>query len=306
MSFSVLIQQTALVFLMMGLGFYAYKRGIVTTEGSRMLSNLVTGVILPLSIVSSAGVEAGGDTLVMVLQGLALLLACYVLCIVLCNGIARAAHMSAGVRAVFVTASVFPNSIFIGLPFCVALFGQESAVFAAAAVLAYNVLFFTYGVALFHPGERFQWKSLVTPVNLATLISLVLLATGWKLPAPVQELCSTVGAASTPLALMIVGVMVAENDLREIFSRPLLYGITLLRNVAFPLGLLAAMTALRLDKTMAMCILILASTASGSMAAVVARQTDTEPQLAGQAVVQDTLFLAVTLPPLLLLADKLL
>lgn len=306
MSFTVLIQQTALVFLMMALGFYAYKRRIVTTEGSRMLSNLVTGVILPLNIVASAGVEAGGDTLRQVLEGLAILFVCYVAGIVICNLIARAAHMTPGVRAVFVSTAVFPNSVFIGLPFCVALFGQECAVYAAAAVLAYNVLFFTYGVALFHPGEKFNWKSLVTPVNIGTLVSVVLLATGWQLPALAQDLCSTVGAASTPLALMIVGIMVAENDLKEIFSRPMLYFITAMRNVLFPLALLAALALLRPDKTMAMCILIMASTASGSMAAVIARQTDTEPQLAGQAVVQDTLFLAVTLPPLLLLADKIL
>ncbi|MGN0974897.1 MAG: AEC family transporter [Gemmiger sp.] len=303
MSFSVLIQQTSLVFLMMALGFAAHKCGVLTTEGSRMLSNLVATFILPLNILSSAGVNAEGDLLRQVLQGMALLLVCYFAEILLCNGIARAAHLTRGKRAVLVNVAVFPNSIFIGLPFCVALFGEWSTIYAASAIVSYNVLFFTYGVSLFRQNETFRLKSLLTPVNLATAGSILLLATGWHMPALIQDLCKTVGSTSTPLALMIVGVMVAENDLREIFRKKFLYGITLLRNVIFPLILLLALAVLRFEKTMATCILILGSTASGTMAAVIARQTDTEPQLAGQAVVQTTLFLAVTLPPLLMLAN---
>ena len=45
---------------------------------------------------------------------------------------------------------------------------------------------------------------------------LVLLATGWRLPAPVQQCCSAVGGCTTPLALMIVGVLLADSDIRAL------------------------------------------------------------------------------------------
>ena len=87
--------------------------------------------------------------------------------------------------------AAMPNCGFIGLPLCSALLGTaRGTVFAGMAMASYNVWFLTYVVCLFRPGEKIRLKTFITPTNIATVAMLVLLATGWRLPAPVQQFCS--------------------------------------------------------------------------------------------------------------------
>lgn len=81
--------------------------------------------------------------------------------------------------------------------------------------------------------------------------------------------------------------------------------ITALRCVVFPLGFLAALYFLPLDRTLCMAILILASCPAGSLTAVLAKQYDTEG-LASQAVAHSTLSILISVPLVLSLGSTLL
>ena len=118
------------------------------------------------------------------------------------------------------------------------------------AMASYNVWFFTYVVCLFRPGEKIRLKTFITPTNIATVAMLVLLATGWRLPAPVQQFCSTVGGCTTPLALMIVGVLLADSDIRALLHTGFLYRVTLLRGILFPLLFMLLLWLLPLDNVL--------------------------------------------------------
>lgn len=115
---------------------------------------------------------------------------------------------------------------------------------------SYNVWFFTYVVCLFRPGEKIRLKTFITPTNIATVAMLVLLATGWRLPAPVQQFCSAVGGCTTPLALMIVGVLLADSDIRALLHTGFLYRVTLLRGILFPLLFMLLLWLLPLDNVL--------------------------------------------------------
>ena len=82
--------------------------------------------------------------------------------------------------------------------------------------------------------------------------------------------------------------------------------ITALRCVVFPLGFLAALYFLPLDRTLCMAILILASCPAGSLTAVLAKQYDTEGELASQAVAHSTLSILISVPLVLSLGSTLL
>ena len=130
---------------------------------------------------------------------------------------------------------------------------------------------------------------------------LVLLATGWHLPAPVQQFCSAVGGCTTPLALMIVGVLLADSDIRALLHTGFLYRVTLLRGILFPLLFMLLLWLLPLDNVLRTGLSIIACCPAGSLAAVLARQTGTEATLASQAVAHSTVCMLVTVPAMLLL-----
>lgn len=306
MSIWVLLEQVLIIFLDIAVGFGAAKIGIIDSRGSGMLSNLVMMVTLPCTLLASANIDAAPGTVGHMLLGFALLLILYIVCTVLCLLVARGLHLTAGQRAVFVAVAVLPNSAFIGIPLATAILGAGTgAVYAASGILAYNLFFFTYVTHLFDPDSRFSIRSLITPTNVTTVIMALMLLTGLRLPASLNSFVTAMGNCTTPLALMIVGVMLAGSDLRALVRNRFLYLVTLLRCVLFPLAFIGALYLLPVDRTMAMGIAILAACPAGSLGAVLARQRNVEPELASQAVAHSTLFILITIPVLLSLAGGL-
>ena len=84
-----------------------------------------------------------------------------------------------------------------------ALLGSEAgALYGAAGIMAYNILFFTYVQHLFDPEAKVSIKAFLTPTNITTAIMVVMLVTGLRLPAILESFCKAVGNTTTPLALM--------------------------------------------------------------------------------------------------------
>lgn len=306
MPISVLLQQIVIIFLEIGTGVVAAKCKVLSSESSKVLSNLVMSVTLPCTLLASTNISGGGEMVRLMLMGFALLFTFYLVCTGLCLSLSRGLHLSKGKKAVLIGTGVLPNSAFIGIPLCTALLGDAwGTVYGAAGIMAYNILFFTYVTRLFQPEQKLNLRSFITPTNVTTLLMVVMLLLGIRFPAPVQSFVSAVGSCTTPLALMIVGVMLAGSQLGELAKKPFLFLITGLRCILFPLLLLLVLWLLPLDRTMCMGIIILASCPAGSLAAVLARQYDLEGELASQAVAQSTLFIVISIPALLTLAGTL-
>ena len=303
MAFGVLMGQIAVIFLEVMLGYAGARRGVITDRDSRFLSDFIMKLLLPCTMLAGAAIDDEPEIVLQAGVLFVLLLALFIATTGICRLVRRD---TPGEAAVLVGTAAMPNCGFIGLPLCAALLGSaRGTVFATVAMAAYNVWFFTYVVTLFRPGEKLHWKTFVTPANIATVAMLVLLATGWRLPGPVQTFCSTVGGCTTPMALMIVGVMLAGSDLRALLRKGFLYRVTVLRGVVFPLLFLLVLRLLPLDNVLRTGLMVIASCPAGSLAAVVAKQSGTEPALASQAVAHSTICMLVTVPVMLLLTGQL-
>lgn len=307
MSIAILLQQILIIFLEIGTGAAVTKLGIMDDRNSKFLSNLVMSVTLPCTLLASASIDGGREAVAGMLKGYVVLEIFYILTIGICLMLSRAMHLTRGQKAVLVGAAVMPNSAFIGIPLISALLGSEAgALYGAAGIMAYNILFFTYVQHLFDPEAKVSIKAFLTPTNITTAIMVVMLVTGLRLPAILESFCKAVGNTTTPLALMIAGGMLARSDLKKLVTNPMVWLITALRCVVFPLGFLAALYFLPLDRTLCMAILILASCPAGSLTAVLAKQYDTEGELASQAVAHSTLSILISVPLVLSLGSTLL
>ena len=307
MSVAILLQQILIIFLEIGTGIVITKIGIMDDKSSKFLSNLVMTVTLPCTLLASAGIDGGREAVAGMLKGYVVLEIFYIVCICLCLLLSRAMHLTRGQKAVLVGAAVMPNSAFIGIPLITALLGSEAgALYGAAGIMAYNILFFTYVQHLFDPEAKVSLKAVLTPANITTAIMVVMLVSGLRLPGILESFCKAMGNTTTPLALIIAGGMLARSDLKKLVANPLVWLITGLRCLVFPLGFLAVLCLLPLDPTLRMAVLILASCPAGSLTAVLAKQYDTEGELASQAVAHSTLCILISVPLVLSLGSTLL
>lgn len=301
------MQQILIIFLEIGTGIVITKIGIMDDKNSKFLSNLVMAVTLPCTLLASAGIDGGREAVAGMLKGYVVLEIFYIVCICLCLLLSRAMHLTRGQKAVLVGAAVMPNSAFIGIPLITALLGSEAgALYGAAGIMAYNILFFTYVQHLFDPEAKVSLKAFLTPTNITTAIMVVMLVSGLRLPGILESFCKAMGNTTTPLALIIAGGMLARSDLKKLVANPLVWLITGLRCLVFPLGFLAVLCLLPLDPTLRMAVLILASCPAGSLTAVLAKQYDTEGELASQAVAHSTLCILISVPLVLSLGSTLL
>ena len=306
MSVAILLQQILIIFLEIGTGIVITKIGIMDDKNSKFLSNLVMTVTLPCTLLASAGIDGGREAVAGMLKGYVVLEIFYIVCICLCLLLSRAMHLTRGQKAVLVGAAVMPNSAFIGIPLITALLGSEAgALYGAAGIMAYNILFFTYVQHLFDPEAKVSLKAFLTPTNITTAIMVVMLVSGLRLPGILESFCKAMGNTTTPLALIIAGGMLARSDLKKLVANPLVWLITGLRCLVFPLGFLAVLCLLPLDPTLRMAVLILASCPAGSLTAVLAKQYDTEGELASQAVAHSTLCILISVPLVLSLGSTL-
>lgn len=305
MSMTVILGQVLVLFLQMGAGWAAARTGLLPPAGGKLLSGLIMGVTLPCAMLASADLEEGGQGAAALLPACLLLGLLYLVCTLLTLLLARG--LAPGRRAVLVTLAVLPNSTFVGIPLVSALLGAGAGgIYGAAGMVAYNLFFFGWMERLFDPGARFTPRRLLTPANLATLAMVGMLAAGWHFSGPLQRALADIGACTTPLALMLVGLALARVQPRALLTSPFLYLITALRGLVFPLGFAALLWAAGLRGELPMGVVILAACPSGSLGAVLAEQKGVEPLLAGQAVAHSTLFSLLTLPLTLLIAGNLL
>lgn len=306
MSFAILIQQILIIFLEIGTGYGATKLGILDEKNSKFLSNLVMFIFIPCTLLASSSIDGGREAVVNMLEAFVLLEILYLATAIVCMLLSNPLGLTHGQKAVLIGTAVMPNSAFVGIPLISALLGSDpGSIYGASSIMAYNIFFFTYVVQMFSPGQKFNIKSLITPANITTVAMVVMLLTDLRLPKLLQSYVTAMGNCTTPLALMIVGAMLARSSLRELIAKPFLWLTTTLRCLVFPLAFMAVLYFLPLSTTLRMSVLIFAACPAGSMAAVLAEQKGVEGELASQAVAHSTMFIIFSVPLVLSIGSRL-
>lgn len=306
MAFNVMMPQICVIFLEILLGAAGAKLGIIRDSESKFLSRLTTTFLLPCTILSSASIEGGREIVGQMFLCIGISLCLFIASTGACLVLAKQCKFSRGRTAVLVGTAAHPNCGFIGIPLATALMGEKlGLLYATAAVAAFNLWFFTCVSGMFRTERKMELRSLLTPVNGATAVLILCFLFGIRLTGPLQTFFASVGGCTTPVALMIVGVMLADSDLKSMLVKPFLYLVTCLRGLVFPLVFMLVMRLVGADPTLSLGMGILASCPSSNMAAVVAKQNGVEESLCGQAVAHSTLFMLITLPVMLAAASAL-
>lgn len=304
-SMNIVFTQILVILLYVLVGFAAGKAGLINPDQRKYLTRLCTNLILPFTILSAAnqsvtpGELAGLGLAALMALGLFGLTTFTALRVLSARGTPRAA------RVTIASLITYPNCTFLGLPLCRALFGEMAILYNAVAMVAFNVLFFTWQSSLF-TGERFRPRNLATPATLATALLVLLLALGLRFPDPVQTVVTNTGAMISPLSLIIIGVMMSENPIAAILREKRAYWIALLRNLAIPLVAALVLRLTPFDASGKLCLLVYLACPCATMTSIYAIQSDMEPELAARSVLLSTLLFAATLPAIVFLGTALL
>ena len=129
-----------------------------------------------------------------------------------------------GRRGIFINAFVNANTIFIGMPLNIELFGEQSLPYYLMYYITNTVSIWTLG-AFFVSNDTLDidnkkkgvnWKKIFSPPLIGFIVALLLLAFNIKMPKMINSTMQYIGNIVTPLSLMYIGIVLADARLRNI------------------------------------------------------------------------------------------
>lgn len=293
----IVLRQSIIMFVYMAIGGLLFQKGLITKEGSKSLANLLLYAVLPCVVVKSFCVartpERVSGLLVSFLAALGILLLAMAV-----------SHLLFKKNPIDDFGAAFSNAGFMGFPLVAAVQGSEAIFYAAGFVALLNALQWTYGQSLISgdPSYRSPKAILKNPLVLSLLLGILIFYFEIPMPAIASDLLAALSALNAPLAMVILGVYLAQTDPKTLFNDLHLYVVAAARLVLIPL-LTARMLKLLPAQyaAIATTLVIVAAAPIGSNVAVYAQKLGKDYAYAVRGVCLSTLLSAITMPLLMLL-----
>lgn len=284
------------LFLIVGAGYFARKRGMIDGQFNRGLVGLLLNITLPLLIIVSFNFKFQPETLNFSVQIFFASILIHVSLFFLSRYFFW--HTKSSVRRVLRFSSVFSNCAFMGYPILHVVYGKVGVFYGSIFSAPFNIGVWTLGVLIFEDEyDRKTWiKALLNPGVLAVFVGIILVYFSIDLPYPLQRSFELLGSSTTPLAMVLVGSMLAEIHLKEILSGFTVYYISALRLIAIPATTFAIFYLAGLRGTPLGVITISVAMPIAASTAAFAERYGCEKNLASRCVFVSTLISIITIP----------
>ena len=295
----LLMQQIAVLFLIMGLGFLIVKLGIVKTEDSRVLSMVTIYLVLPCVTIHAFQIEYSTKIRNGFLLAVAVAILIHVVLFVVCGILRKLLKMD----EVETASLIYSNAGNLILPLVTSILGEEWVIYASAFLSVQMILMWTHGQSLMEAKAGINWKKILCNINLiAIILGIVLFFTQIRLPVIFGNTMSQISATLGPVCMIMLGMTMTEVKWKDIFSHSRIYLITILKMVVTPLIVLLLLKYLPLaslvkdGKTILLISLMAVITPSATTIVQLAQLYDREPVYASTINVMTTLVSIVTMP----------
>lgn len=298
----LLLEQMVVLFILMGIGFFCYKKQIITDEVSRKLSAIVVNIANPALILTGCMGEEKmkGEELALTCI---IMLAMYGALLVLAELLPRLLRIEKKSRGTYKAMTVFSNIGFMGFPVIAALYGNGALLYAALFTIPYNVLIYTYGVSAMSTEEgnkdkrnALNWGRILNVGVIACMITIIVYLFGISVPSFVKNTVTHLSNLTAPLSMMVIGASLATIDLKKLFMDGRLLLFSFIKLIVIPvLGVMLINKFVSNEIICGVCMVMLA-TPVGSMTAMLAQQYDGDYEMASKGVALTTILSVFTIP----------
>ncbi|RPF42216.1 hypothetical protein EDD70_2555 [Hydrogenoanaerobacterium saccharovorans] len=239
----IVIKQVAVMFLLMGIGFYTAKTKMLTQESARNFSGLLLTIVMPALLIRAYQQDFNPNKLKGLMLAFALAIVFHIIAIAVSHFLVKKREGNA--YRVEILAAVYSNCGFMGVPLLQATLGDDGVFYGAAFIGVFNVLTWTHGVMTLTAQKRIKAKNLLgNPAMIGLTIGLVLFFTGLRLPGVLGDTVSFVADLNTPLAMIITGVFLSQVNFKVAVTDSKVYFSTMIRLVLLPLIMLVLLKCL--------------------------------------------------------------
>ncbi len=299
---NVIAGSVFILFVLIFLGFFIGKRGIVKKSSIPDLSNLVLMVTMPVTVFCSI-VDQQGESLRSYLQIFPAILLLHAASFAVTLLVVRLMRVPAEEKGVWYFTGLLSNNGFMGLPLALSIFGSKGMFVMALANTITNLLIFSVGVIFLTRGAKEKVRlslrqMLFNNINIAVVLGFIFLLLQIPLPSLVEDLFGYISGITSGLSMLVVGLSLSRLKVREVFGEKRMGVLVGLRLLVLPLLTILVLRLLpvRLDTMTRSIVLMTAALPSAAAQSMITEQYETNTAAAGRAVFLTTLFSVVTVP----------
>ncbi|HZK34385.1 MAG TPA: AEC family transporter [Bacillota bacterium] len=304
MDAELIVSKVVTLFLVLLVGTYLSKRKIITEEVTNKLSTLLINVAMPMLIVSSFNFDFDREMLYnagMVFVGSVI---AHVLAMLISQLVYR--KYPSRLKGVLKFCTVFSNCGFMGYPVLESIYGQIGIFYGSIFIIPFHIFSLSYGIIVFTGQDKKNTfknlkKILTHPGIIAVAIGMVLFLFSIRLPGPIQEATEMVGSLNSPLAMIIVGALLAKYKLREIIKGFPIYLASLMRLIVVPLLLYGIMRFINMSGDAVSIVVVLSAMPAAANAVLFAERYGGDSGLASRCVGVSTILSIATIPLFIML-----
>lgn len=288
-----------MLFALIVVGIIANKLQIITLKNLKSFSDLLINIVLPCNIVNSflSKVEISDDffhncILIIFLSTCIQIFATFISRLLF-------ARFEKDERSILSYGIICSNSSFIGLPVAEALYGSLGVMYTSIYQIPTRFTMWTAGLSLFtQVNKKDAFKKLAKhPCIIAIVVGFSLMLLPLSLPGFLQNTIASISRCTVPLSMFVIGAILADADVRTIFTKKTLY-YAFLRLLAFPLFVYLVLKPFHLDPLLVSICVIMSGMPAGSTTSVLADKYGCNPVFASQIIFVSTLFSIFTIPVL--------
>ena len=205
----LLAQQIAQLFLILFCGYLIVRTGLLRAADSKVLSVILVYLVIPCVIIDAFQIQDSPQVRAGLLVSFGAAAAIHVVFLALTAVLRRPLGLDAVERAT----AIYSNAGALVIPLVQALLGQEYVIYSCAFIIVQLVLLWTHGSTVLRGAGSISLKSILTNVNLISiLVGAVLYLGHIPLPSVLVGAMDSMGNLMGPLGMLLAGMAIAESD----------------------------------------------------------------------------------------------
>ncbi|WP_041534688.1 AEC family transporter [Pediococcus claussenii] len=218
------IQGVLVIILMVAVGYYLASQHWFTENSKKLVAKLVTQVALPPYMIVSIMKDFNKHQLITLLPNLIFPVVSMFILMGLSWVVMRLLRIDLSRRGLFMSMFFNSNTVFVGLPINLAIFGTKSLPYVLVYYMANTTIFWTIGVYFIQRDnpDNTQKINLVDGIKkvfsaplLGFMIGIALIMLNVKLPVFLMQSFNYLGGLTIPLSMLFIGISVYDAGLRN-------------------------------------------------------------------------------------------
>lgn len=283
--------------LMMAVGVYGRKKNYIDDRVENGLNSILVNLIVPLAIINSFKMEYNPEIIdnckkliiaSLIIHGGGLILSKFIFY--------KADKKRQPVLRFMIT---FSNCAFMGFPVLASVYGDIGIFYASIFNTVFHVLVWTFGVGLFSgdmPMKEAVKNIVKNKAIWGVIIGGIIFLGQIQMPQAINSVVENLAALNTPLAMMVIGSMLCESNIKDLLNDSTLYIVSLLRLVIIPLVIFGVLSMFNLDKIVIAVPTLIMAMPGAAVCPIIANDHNGDGMLASKCVFITNILCVITIP----------